>query len=149
MSEQVTPEEYQKRADTFEEISVTSSGKRCGVWHDPWMGDWFTSWSPRNDNSNAEGPWAHWADLAVRILRDPMTAIVRPEAHQLAQQLEPRDFHGDADVYVSDEQLIERFTQAEDDATRTARAEQDREAEQHARDMAAEDGDLDDCEPTL
>ena len=28
-------------------------------------------------------------------------------------------------------------------------AEQEREARQHARDMAAEDGDLDDCEPTL
>jgi len=31
----------------------------------------------------------------------------------------------------------------------TACAEQDREDEQHARDMAAEDGDYDRCEPTL
>lgn len=29
------------------------------------------------------------------------------------------------------------------------RAEQERQAEQHARDMAAEDGDYDRCEPTL
>jgi hypothetical protein len=35
-----------------------------------------------------------------------------------------------------------------DDAAGVA-AEQEREARQHARDMAAEDGDLDDCEPTL
>jgi hypothetical protein len=35
------------------------------------------------------------------------------------------------------------------DDTAGVAAEQEREARQHARDMAAEDGDLDDCEPTL
>lgn len=96
--------------DSMVEIEVLQSGKRCGVWHDPWMGDWFTSWSPRNDNSNAEGPWAHWVDLAVRILRDPMTAIVRPDAHRAAQQLEPRAFYADADRGLSTAELAARFT---------------------------------------
>ena len=49
-------------------------------------------------------------DLAVRILRDPMTARVRPEAHELAQQLEARDFYDDADRYLSEAELLERFT---------------------------------------
>lgn len=106
----LTPEEYQRAADHYEEIDVVQSGKRCGVQHDPWMGDWFTSWSPRNANSNAEGPWAHWVDLAVRILRDPMTAIVRPEAHELAQQIEPRDFYADSDRPLTEAEVITRFT---------------------------------------
>ncbi|NKU06949.1 hypothetical protein GS872_02025 [Rhodococcus hoagii] len=63
----------------FNEIPALSSGKRCGVQWTPWMDDWFTSWSPRNGNNHAEGPWDHWVDLALRILADPMTKLVRPE----------------------------------------------------------------------
>lgn len=102
---------------SFTEIPVECSGKRCGVQHDPWMGDWFTSWSPRNGNSNAEGPWAHWVDLAVRILRDPMTEKVRPEAHALAQQLEPRSFYSGADRLLGEDELRERFTSPEPEAS--------------------------------
>lgn len=43
------------------------------------MGDFFTSWSPRNSNNLAEGPWDQWVDLALMILNDPMTDIVRPD----------------------------------------------------------------------
>lgn len=105
----MTPEEINRAADDFEEISAISAGKRCGVQWTPWMEDWFTSWSPRNSNNNAEGPWAHWVDLAVRILRDPMTAIVRPDAHEAAQALEPRDFYAEADRYLTEDELVTRF----------------------------------------
>lgn len=112
----MTPEQYQQAAKDFDEIEVGSSGKRCGVQHDPWMGDWFTSWSPRNGNSNAEGPWAHWVDLAVRILRDPMTAIVRPDAHEAGQKIGLRDFYDDADRYLSETELLGRFAKASTDS---------------------------------
>lgn len=105
----MTPEEYQKHAADCLEIEVDSSGKRCGVQHDPWMGDWFTSWSPRNDNSNAEGPWEHWVDLARRILQDPMTAIVRPDAHAIGQQIAAREFYGDCDRRLTEAELLARF----------------------------------------
>jgi hypothetical protein len=93
----------------FDEIPAIKAGKRLGVNWCPWMGDFFISHSPRNSNSNAEGPWAQWVDLALRILKDPMTATVRPEAQEAVAALELRDFYDDADVYVSDGQLRERF----------------------------------------
>lgn len=93
----------------FQEVPVVSAGKRCGVQWTPWMGDWFTSWSPRNSNSNAEGPWDHWVDLALKILRDPMTAKVRPEAHAAVQGVEPVGFYDESAVTLSDEDLAERF----------------------------------------
>jgi hypothetical protein len=105
----MTPEQIVNAASHFEEIPAIQAGKRCGVQWTPWMGDWFTSWSPRNGSSNAEGPWAHWVDLAIRILRDPMTKAVRPDAHQAAQGLEPGDFYDGADRYLSDDELAERF----------------------------------------
>jgi hypothetical protein len=101
----MTPEDYERAAGGFSEIETIQAGRRCGVWHAPWMGDWFTSWSPRNGNNNAEGPWEHWVDLAIQILRDPMTAKVRPEAHELAQQFQP----GASERLLTDEELLERF----------------------------------------
>jgi hypothetical protein len=94
----------------YQEVPVISAGKRCGVNWTPWMGDWFVSHSPRNGNSNAEGPWDHWVDLAIRILRDPMTAKVRPEAHAAAAGLEMQEFYDEANVHLDDEDLRERFT---------------------------------------
>lgn len=102
-------EHIRKAADEFTEIPAIQAAKRCGMWWTPWMGDWFTSWSPRNGNGNAEGTWDHWTDLAIRILRDPMTAIVRPEAHALAQQLEPRDFYDESHRVLTDDELEKRF----------------------------------------
>jgi hypothetical protein len=116
----MNPEQIKKLAADFEEIKVASSGKRCGVQWTPWMDDWFTSWSPRNGNNNAEGPWAHWVDLALRILNDPMTKLVRPEAHEAVQTLDLRAFYDEADVTLTEQQLIERF--ADEQAGSEARA---------------------------
>lgn len=110
----MTPERYAKQAATYEEIEMTSAGKRCGVQHTPWMGDWFTSWSPRNDNNNAEGPWAHWVDLAVKILQDPLTAIVRPDAHEAVKPLEPRNFYAETDRELTEAELLARFAPPQD-----------------------------------
>lgn len=93
----------------FNEVPAVSAGKRCGVQWAPWMGDWFTSWSPRNSNSNAEGPWDHWVDLALGILRDPMTAKVRPEAHAAVSAVEPVGFYDESKVGLTDADLAERF----------------------------------------
>lgn len=109
----MTPEQIKQAAQNFEEIAAVQSGKRCGVQWTPWMGDWFTSWSPRNGNNNAEGPWDHWVDLAVRILRDPLTAKVRPEAHKAAQLLEPADFYSETNRDLTDDELQDRFAGGE------------------------------------
>jgi hypothetical protein len=105
----MTPDDIAKAADDFTEVHVSQAAKRCGVQWTPWMGDWFTSWSPRNANNNAEGTWDHWVNLAVQILRDPMTAVVRPEAHEAAQKLAPRDFYDESDRVLTDDELSARF----------------------------------------
>lgn len=68
--------------DEFIETPVIGAGKRLGVQMPVWMGgDWFTSWSPRNSNSNAEGPWCQWVHLARLILSDERTREHMPEFH--------------------------------------------------------------------
>lgn len=99
-------------ADRYDEIEAVHAGKRCALDWAPWMGDWFVSSSPRNDNSNAEGPWDHWVDLAIGILKDPMTALVRPEAHAAAQALTTKGFYSEANRSLTDEELAERFKEA-------------------------------------
>jgi hypothetical protein len=89
--------------------SVHEGGKRLGMEWAPWMGDWFTSYSPRNDNSNAEGYWDHWVDLALRILRDPLTGIVRPEAHAAVAAVEPFDQYSGASRTLTGDELMARF----------------------------------------
>lgn len=69
--------DYKTAAKVFEEIPAIGAGRRCGVQWTPWMGDWFTSWSPRNSNNNAEGCWADWVVLAEKILAHPMTAALK------------------------------------------------------------------------
>lgn len=62
------------------EKPVIGAGKRLGVQEPMWMGgDWFTSWSPRNGNNNAEGPWCQWVHLARLILADERTGAHMPE----------------------------------------------------------------------
>lgn len=101
-----------KAADEYEEIQAVPAGKRCAVDWAPWMGDWFVSSSPRNGNSNAEGPWDHWVDLAIGILRDPMTAIIRPDAHAAVQALATNNFYSEANRNLTDADLAERFKEA-------------------------------------
>jgi hypothetical protein len=58
------------------------------------MGDWFVSHSPRNHNSNAEGTWAHWANLAAMILSDKQTQLVAPEWYRPDLKPDPMMYTG-------------------------------------------------------
>lgn len=91
----------------YEEHDFNEAGKRCGMAWTPWMGDWFTSFSPRNWNTNAEGPWDHWVDLALHILADPLTKIVRPEVYVDTDKTV--GFHSEAQRYLTDDELADRF----------------------------------------
>lgn len=55
--------------------SSIEAAKRCGIEECEWMPGWFTSWSPRNDNQNAEGVWSDWVALAHEILEADAAAI--------------------------------------------------------------------------
>lgn len=66
----------------FGEVNAVRGGKRLAVVWAPWMGDWFSSHSPRNDNSNAEGQWGQWAHMAAQILAHPLTRLVAPELYR-------------------------------------------------------------------
>ena len=90
-------------------IAEIPAAKRIAVRWAFWMGDWFVSHSPRNGNSNAEGPWDHWVYLAVAILQHPATAITRPDAHAAAQGLEVRDYYDEVDRGLTDAELARLF----------------------------------------
>ena len=107
----------------YEPIAALKAGKRCGVQWTPWMGDFFTSWSPRNDNTNAEGPWDHWVDLALSILSDPLTAVVRPEAHAAVADIAIADLYTEVNRALTYEELELRFSAeiANEEARRDAR----------------------------
>lgn len=108
-----TPEQLawyaEQSSQYWNEIAMHSGGKRCGVQWAPWMGDWFTSWSPRNSNNHAEGTWDHWVDLAIAILQDPLTDLVRPQAKAAVAALETRNFYDESDRHLTDEELTLRF----------------------------------------
>ncbi|KQO50615.1 hypothetical protein [Sphingomonas sp. Leaf257] len=61
------------------------AGRRLGVERSEWLTGWFTSWSPRNDNSNAEGNWSEWVKLAHAIIgynREAIAALTAtPASH--------------------------------------------------------------------
>jgi hypothetical protein len=95
----------------FVELPVFSAAKRCGLQHAPWMGDWFTSWSPRNDNNNAEGSWHHWANLAAYILSHPATQIVAPELYRA--DLKPDETMYSGGNQLTDEQITSLFRGAQ------------------------------------
>ena len=64
----------------WDEEATIGAAKRLGIQMPVWMGgDWFTSWSPRNSNNNAEGQWCQWVHLARLILAHPLTAEHMPE----------------------------------------------------------------------
>ena len=110
MSEEFTiPPTLQRAMNGYDEIQAIPAGKRLALDWAPWMGDWFVSSSPRNGNSNAEGQWDQWVDLAIGILKDPLTAIVRPEAHTAAQDLATCNFYSEANRTLTDAELAERF----------------------------------------
>lgn len=97
----------------YEGTPVHEAGKRLGVQWASWMGDWFVSLSPRNDNSNAEGEWDQWVDLALHILQDPLTAIVRPDARAAVAELPTFNFYSGANRKLTAAELSARFTPAD------------------------------------
>lgn len=86
-------------------IKGIAEAKRCAIVWTPWMGDWFTSYSPRNDNTNAEGTWDHWVSLALSILQHPMTEVVRPEAHAAVQGVANVEFYSESGRGLTDDEL--------------------------------------------
>lgn len=93
----------------YQPVSGVEKTKRASVARAPWMGDWFVSHSPRNDNSHAEGPWDHWVQVALSILQHPATAIVRPEAHQAVSQVANTSFYSETGRALTDEELEALF----------------------------------------
>jgi hypothetical protein len=92
----------------YEEKEIFAAAKRCGIRRCPWMtdGDWFTSWSPRNSNSNAEGTWAHWVNLAAFILSHPATKEVNPEMFRPDLKADPSMYNGGKGLTVEQVQTI-------------------------------------------
>ena len=117
-TEEKTAEEWRQSLG-WDYQDLHDAGKRCGLVWAPWMGDWFTSHSPRNDNSHAEGYWDHWVDLALMILRDPLTKIVRPGAYEaaMAHLPEPVDFYDGCGRALTDEELMARFATPQPEGT--------------------------------
>jgi hypothetical protein len=93
--------------DEFDEVPVFAAGKRTGLQHTSWMGDWFVSWSPRNGNSNAEGPWDQWVDFALKVLSHPATKVVRPDAY--IEEPVIGDFYDSAGRYLTEEEIAALF----------------------------------------
>lgn len=79
--------------------------KRADVVWTPWMGDWFTSYSPRNSNTHAEGPWDHWVQVALSILQHHATAIVRPQVYAAVADLPNTEFYTETNRELTDEEL--------------------------------------------
>ena len=92
----------------YDDVPVHKAGKRLGLQWAP-HGDWFVSWSPRNSNSNAEGQWDQWVDLAIAILADPLTGKTRPGAQAAVQHLETQDFYSEVGIELTEADLAERF----------------------------------------
>lgn len=101
----------------FEEkyIKGIRSSKRANIMWTPWMGDWFVSNSPRNDNSHAEGTWDHWVQLAISILQHPATEIVRPEAFAAVSGLANSDFYSESGRKLTDDEVGSLFGEGGDD----------------------------------
>lgn len=95
-------------------INELKSTKRADVVWTPWMGDWFISHSPRNGNSNAEGPWDHWVQLALSILQHPATELVRPEVHTAVSGLENTDQHTETVRDLTEDELNLLFGERDD-----------------------------------
>jgi hypothetical protein len=106
------------------------AAKRLGMQHCPWMGDWFVSHSPRNCNSNAEGTWHHWANLAAMILSDPRTQAVAPDLYR-------PDLKPDESMYTEGNTLPDEMLpkgEADEDEYADGRADDPLGMPRHGRD---------------
>ena len=92
-----------------QEIAGIRDSKRASIVWTPWMGDWFVSHSPRNDNSNAEGAWEHWVQLALSILQHPATEIVRPEVHAAVKSLQNTNLYSESNRTLTDDEIARLF----------------------------------------
>ena len=95
-------------------IKGIESAKRLNIVWTPWMGDWFVSNSPKNDNSHAEGQWDQWVQLAVSILQHPATEIVRPEVHTAVQGIKNTSFYSETGRGLTEEELARLFGETDD-----------------------------------
>ncbi len=50
-----------------EEI-IIKTGRRLALQRSNFIDDWYMSYSPRNDNGNAEGNWKEWVEFAKKII---------------------------------------------------------------------------------
>lgn len=96
--------------DSDRKPMIPSGGKRLAMEHCEWMGDWFVSHSPRNSNSNAEGQWDQWVDMAVQILQHPATAITRPDAHAAAEGLAVANYYSEVGHTLTDDEIERLFS---------------------------------------
>lgn len=93
----------------MDEQDVFKAAKRLGIQRCPWMGDWFVSWSPRNSNSNAEGTWFHWVNLAKFILSHEATSAVSPADYM--PELKPNTELHTGGPSLSEESIQQLFPQ--------------------------------------
>lgn len=95
----------------FDEKTVKgiASSKRLTITHASWMGDWFVSHSPRNGNSNAEGQWGQWVELALSILQHPATEVCRPLAHAAVAGLLVNNFYTETSHEFTGEEIAKYF----------------------------------------
>lgn len=96
-------------ARRFEYVDANVAAKRLGIRWAPWMGDWFVAWSPRNDNTHAEGEWDQWVDLAIQILQSPLTELTRPAAHEAVQGLGTENYYTGSKRYLEPDELQHHF----------------------------------------
>lgn len=90
-------------------IKGINGSKRATVVWAPWMGDWFVSHSPRNGNSNAEGTWDHWVQVALSILQHRATAIVRPEAFAAVKDIKNTNLYSESARSLTDDEIARLF----------------------------------------
>ena len=103
--------------DEYEEkyIDGIAAAKRATIVWTPWMGDWFVSHSPRNGNSNAEGTWDHWVNLALSILQHPATEIVRPDIHAGVRGLEVHELYSESERNLTADEIERLFVSPEEE----------------------------------
>lgn len=101
--------------DDYQEkyIEGLRGAKRATIVWTPWMGDWFTSHSPRNGNENAEGTWEHWVELSLSILQHPATALVRPDIHAAVESLEGHKRYSETERPLTEEEVVRLFGERE------------------------------------
>lgn len=47
---------------------IIRTGRRLALCKTDAISNWYVSYSPRNDNCNAEGTWEEWVALAKKII---------------------------------------------------------------------------------